>query len=126
MTGLQPRKSAARLHFDEDADLRLARALRRRGYDVSTTPEAGLRSHSDEEQLAYAASQGRVLVTHNIAHFPGIYDEWWTRGEEHAGIIIIAGRLSVGEMLRGVEALLDRYDARELCNRLFIVGRSGF
>jgi hypothetical protein len=30
----------ARLYFDEDADVRLAEALRRRDYDVETTVEA--------------------------------------------------------------------------------------
>jgi len=114
----------ARLHFDEDADLRLARALRRRGYDVSTTPETGLMSCSDEEQLAYAASQSRVLVTHNITHSPGVYDDWWERGREHAGIIVIAGQPSVGEMLRQMEALLNRYDAEELHNMLFFLSQS--
>lgn len=55
----------ARLYFDEDADVRLAEALRQRGYDVETTVEAGLLEASDEEQLAYAVSQQRALVTHN-------------------------------------------------------------
>ncbi len=47
----------ARLYFDEDADARLAEALRRRGYDVETTVEAGLLEASDEEQLSRAASR---------------------------------------------------------------------
>ena len=55
----------ARLYFDEDADVRLAEALRQRGYDVETTVEAGLLEASDEEQLAYAVSRQRALVTHN-------------------------------------------------------------
>ena len=45
---------------------RLAEALRRRDYDVETTVEAGTMEASDEEQLAYAVSQQRALVTHNI------------------------------------------------------------
>jgi hypothetical protein len=122
----EPQNSAvvARLHFDEDADLRLARELRRRGYDVSTTPDAGLRGCSDVEQLAYAATQGRVLVTHNITHFPDIYNEWWEQGREHAGIIVIARRPSVGEMLGKIETLLNRYTAQDLRNLLFFLGRS--
>lgn len=125
MVEAQSRELVGRLHFDEDADLRLARALRQRGYDVSTTPEAGLRGRSDEEQLAYAASQGRVLITHNITHFPGIYDEWWEQGREHAGIVVIIRGLSVGEMLRKMEALLNHYDAEKLRNMLLVPGRSG-
>ena len=55
----------ARLYFDEDADARLARALRRRDYDVETTVEAGLLEASDEEQLTLCcqpAAQGVAYV----------------------------------------------------------------
>ncbi|MEE8389491.1 MAG: DUF5615 family PIN-like protein [Anaerolineae bacterium] len=115
----QTSEMVARLHFDENVDIRLARELRQRGYDVSTTPEAGLRSCSDEEQLAYATSQCRILATRNITHFPGIYDEWWEQGREHAGIIVIVSHPSVGEMLRKMETLLNRYTAQELHNIFF-------
>jgi len=75
----------ARLYFDEDADARLATALRQRGYDVVTTAEVGLLEASDEEQLVYAVSQQRALVTHNIRHFPGEHAAWVAvgRGTEY-------------------------------------------
>jgi hypothetical protein len=41
-----------RFHLDERVDVAIARALRRHGVDVTTTVEAGLRTASDEEQLA--------------------------------------------------------------------------
>jgi len=53
----EPNSHVARLYFDEDVDARLAEALRRRGYDVETTVEAGLLEASDEEQLLFAARQ---------------------------------------------------------------------
>jgi predicted nuclease of predicted toxin-antitoxin system len=37
--------------------------LKRRGIDVTTTPEARLLGAIDEEQLAFAISQGRVIFT---------------------------------------------------------------
>ncbi len=58
----------ARLYLDEDVDARLAEALQQRGYDIETTVIAGLLEVSDEQQLAYAVSQRRALVTHNIKH----------------------------------------------------------
>jgi predicted nuclease of predicted toxin-antitoxin system len=115
----------ARLHFDEDADMRLAKVLRRCGYDVTTTPEVSLLSASDEDQLAYAASQGRALVTRNIEHFPDLCKEWFEQGREHWGIIVTIRPRPVGEMLVRMERLLNRYEAKELCNRIFFLGRSG-
>jgi len=54
-----------RFHLDEHVSHAIAHALRRRGVDVSTTTDAGLLGASDRDQLAYAQSEGRVLVTHD-------------------------------------------------------------
>jgi len=86
---MEPKLCIARLYFDEDADARLAEALRRRGYDVETTVEAGLLEASDEQQLAYAVSQQRALVTHNIKDFPGKHARWVEAGGTPWGIIIL-------------------------------------
>jgi hypothetical protein len=112
----------ARLYFDEDVDARLAEALRRRDYDVKTTVEAGLLEASDEEQLLYAASQQRALVTHNIKHFPKVHATWVKAGWEHWGIIILVGHSAVSAWLRRMENLLNRFSAEELQNRLLFLG----
>lgn len=112
----------ARLYFDEDADARLAEALRRRGYEVETTSAAGLLEASDEEQLVYAVSQQRALVTYNIKHFPGVHGTWVEAGREHWGIIVLVGHSPVGLWLRRMENLLNRFSAEELRNRLLFLG----
>jgi len=84
----EPNPLVARLYFDEDADARLAEALRRRGYDVQTVVAAGLLGASDDAQLAYAAGQQRALVTHNVAHFPGIHTAWVESGQQHGGLTV--------------------------------------
>ncbi len=60
-----------RYHTDEDVNHNptIAFALRQRGVDVTTTSEAGLRGASDEAQLAYAKTEGRVLITHDFRGF---------------------------------------------------------
>jgi len=52
-----------RFHLDENVSNSIADSLRRRGIDVTTTPEEGLISALDEEQLAFAISQKRVIFT---------------------------------------------------------------
>jgi predicted nuclease of predicted toxin-antitoxin system len=47
-----------RFHLDEHCPTALAEGLRRRGIDVTTTPEAGLMQATDEEQLAFARREG--------------------------------------------------------------------
>ncbi|MGE0132105.1 MAG: DUF5615 family PIN-like protein [Blastocatellales bacterium] len=51
--------------MDENVNPVVAAALRRRGIDVTTTIEMGLRTASDDEQLEFIRSEGRVLVTHD-------------------------------------------------------------
>ena len=42
-----------RFHLDENVKSAVARELRRRGIDVTTTIEAGLLAQSDESQLIF-------------------------------------------------------------------------
>ena len=52
-----------RFHLDENCPAAIAEGLRRRGIDITTTPDAGLLTASDEEQTAYALAEGRVIFT---------------------------------------------------------------
>jgi hypothetical protein len=54
---------ALRFHLDEHVDPAIADALRRRGIDVTTTMDAGLRTASDISHLEFARSEGRVIYT---------------------------------------------------------------
>lgn len=56
---------AIQLHLDEHVAAAVALGLRLRGIAVTTTAEEGLAAATDEQQLAFAAGQGRVLVTHD-------------------------------------------------------------
>lgn len=52
-----------KFHLDENVSNAVAEGLRRRGVDVTTTPEENLIGASDTEQLAFAISRNRVLFT---------------------------------------------------------------
>ncbi len=118
----RPTRVAARFYFDEDADARLAEALRSHGHDVETTAAAGRLRTPDEDQLAYAVDQGRVFVTHNIRHFPGIHAEWIVAERAHRGIVILIGQARIGAWLRRMEHLLKQLSAEQLENRLVFLG----
>ena len=60
--------TAPRLYLDEDVDPLLARILADRGFDVLTTRDARRIAARDEDQLAFAAREGRAILTHNVAH----------------------------------------------------------
>ena len=118
----QPRPRVVQFYFDEDADARLAEALRRRGYDVETTAEADRLAASDEEQLVHAAGRQRVFISHNIKHFPGLHAAWVEAGRSHGGIIILVGHSAMSVWLRRMDTLLHRFLVEELENSLFFLG----
>ncbi len=54
-----------RFHLDESVARATANGLRHRGLDVTTPQDTNLIGASDEEQLAFAIAEGRVIVTHD-------------------------------------------------------------
>jgi hypothetical protein len=59
-----------RLYFDEDSMWHaLITALRARSIDVQTALEAAMIERADEDHLACATVQGRVLCSFNVGDF---------------------------------------------------------
>ncbi|MBI2947768.1 MAG: DUF5615 family PIN-like protein [Verrucomicrobia bacterium] len=94
--------SVLKLHLDEDADAHaLLNGLRHRGWDVTSSRERGLLQYSDEEQLAWACEEERVIYTYNASDFCRLHSEFLRTGRHHAGIIIGDQQTaSIGEELR--------------------------
>ncbi|MPY91837.1 MAG: hypothetical protein GEV08_01890 [Acidimicrobiia bacterium] len=89
---------------------RVARALREAGHDVrAADEERALDGMSDENLLALAAAEGRVLVTFNVADFPVIVRRWAEAGQPHAGCAIVVGidHSEFGTIIRVVERALE-------------------
>lgn len=75
-----------RLYSNENFPQPAVDALRAFGHDVLTTSDsgkAGLRI-SDEEVLAFATAEARILVTYNRKHFIRLHND----NSNHAGIIV--------------------------------------
>lgn len=71
---------------------RIAEALRERGHDVrSADEERALDGSPDEELLALAAQESRILVTFDVKDFPGIVQRWSEAQRAHAGCMILVG-----------------------------------
>ena len=78
----------ARLYLDHHVHARLAIELRQRGFDAVTAYEAGLAEALDDDQLAFAAAQGRVVLTFDIADYVILARRWHAEGRTHAGIVV--------------------------------------
>ncbi|MCI0627119.1 MAG: DUF5615 family PIN-like protein [Acidobacteria bacterium] len=92
-------------------DKALVSALRARGLDVLTAHEAGMIERSDEEHLAFAAREGRVLYSFNV----GDYCRLQAQGRSHAGLVLAQQqRYAVGEQMRRLLRLAAARSAEEM------------
>lgn len=74
-----------RLYADENVPWPVKVELRRYGHDVITAQEAGQSGYADPDILAFATSEGRVLITLNRRHFARLHQEQQGR---HSGIVL--------------------------------------
>ena len=104
-----------KLYLDENLPPTLAVVLRSRGYDVVSAHEVGMRGKTDEEQLEYAAAQGRVLLTFNARHFAPLAKRYFEQGREHPGIVASTS-VELRELVRLTTNLLERAKPEDLKN----------
>jgi predicted nuclease of predicted toxin-antitoxin system len=90
---------------------KVGRRLQAAGHDVrALDQEPELEALADEQVLALATAESRILVTHNVHDFPAILRQWGQAGQSHAGVILVYG-ISPNEfdlLRRGIEAWLQR------------------
>ncbi|RJP37077.1 MAG: hypothetical protein C4547_06300 [Phycisphaerales bacterium] len=103
-----------RFPLDENVDPDVAHGLRRYGIDVSTTVASGLRTASDEVQLAFARNEQRVLVTHDVDFLdPHI------SGTDHPGIAFCKKTdRTVGQIIRQLILVYEVLTPGELAGQV--------
>jgi predicted nuclease of predicted toxin-antitoxin system len=108
---------------------RIGAALREHGHDVvAVDEERALDGCPDEELLALAAAQQRILVTFDAADFPRICRAWLEAGRPHRGCAVVVGirQHEFGAALRALHAALTaRPDPEQWRDLLAFVSRSG-
>jgi hypothetical protein len=103
------------LYTDADVHGGLAAQVRHKGFDAISAYEAGNATLDDEDQLKYATSQRRAILTCNAKHFEPLFEGWWQAGHKHYGVIV-SEQMPIGEMLRRVLRLLNTVSADEMEN----------
>lgn len=89
--------------LDQHVPKAVAEGLRRRQIDVLTAQEVDRCGHSDQEQLAFAMAEGRVLVT-----FDDDFLALDAQGAQHAGIAYAKqGTRNIGELIRMLSLIHD-------------------
>ena len=116
--------SGPKLLLDEMLSREITVQLRSLGHDVTAVVEdATLVGTPDEELLAYAATEGRPLVTANVRDFAAIHASWSSRGRSHAGLIYLVNqafpgdRSFIGAVVTALDDMISAGNSRRTARR---------
>ena len=78
-----------KLCLDEDISPRVSEILKKMGMDAVSAHETSMLEASDEQQLSYAAAEGRAMVTRNRDDFITLTVQFFEALKPHKGLIIL-------------------------------------
>ncbi|MBE0425167.1 MAG: DUF5615 family PIN-like protein [Nitrospirae bacterium] len=95
-----------KLLLDEDLSPKIAIILRERGIDVLSVYEIGCAGLTDQEQLEYAASEGRCFVTRNRNDYIILTRQFFSSNISHKGVLIISSSYKPNDFKEIADAIL--------------------
>lgn len=107
----------AALYTDEDMSALVATLLRSRGLNVTTVPEQAAIGKTDREQLEFATSLSRCILTHNRVDFERLHLQYLEEGRQHSGIIIVPQK-NAYEVAQRIGILVSALTIDEITNQL--------
>jgi predicted nuclease of predicted toxin-antitoxin system len=110
-----------KIQFQADADLNqlilLATVRREPSIDFQTAGAAGLANRRDQEVLAIAAQEGRVLVTHDQKTMPRHFAEFIAT-ETSPGLLVVPQHLAIASAVEDLLLIWFTTEAEEWINRI--------
>lgn len=98
-------------YLDEDISLKIAKILRKYQIDAVSTHEVGMTQALDREQLEYAATEGRSIVTRNRNDFIHLTIQFFNELRPHHGVLIIPYTIP-GDKFSVIAGALKKYATR--------------
>lgn len=106
------------LILDEDVRPLLAEVLRERGYDAIHVFDVDRGGMTDAQQLTFAISRQRAILTHNVKDFVLLDQAYRKMSKEHFGIIL-SKQIPFGELLRRTLKFLSQHHSESAKNNVF-------
>jgi predicted nuclease of predicted toxin-antitoxin system len=110
--------SRPRFLADHDFDERIARGLvsKEPAIDLVRARDLGLQRAADDAVLAFAASDNRVVVSHDIHTMTAAAIARIVAGSPMAGLIIVPQRAKIGPFIDELRLIWFVLEAEELVN----------
>lgn len=113
-----------KIRFQADSDLNqvIVKALLRLepAIDFQTAHDANLRGALDPEVLAYAAKEGRVLVSHDITTMPRHFGEF-IQSADSAGVLVAVQEAQIQKIVEDLLLIWMVDEAEDWVNRIRIL-----
>lgn len=113
-----------RVRFQADNDLKLSivRGVTRRepSIDFRTAQSAGLDGVPDIEVLGIAASERRILVSHDLDTMPSAFERF-AAGRECPGVLLVPQSIPIARAIELLILLWEASEAEEWAGRLALV-----
>lgn len=110
-----------KIKFQADADLNedIVTGVIRRvpEIDFQTATEAGLEGVKDEDVLAIASAEDRILVTHDRKTMPGHFAEF-VQSRKCPGVFVVSKRLEISKVIDEIILIWEASDAKEYINSI--------
>ena len=113
-----------KVKFQADADFneRIGRAVRfhEPAVDFQSADDAGLRGWDDPDVLAYAAAEGRILVSHDLTTMPGHFANFIANNTS-AGLLIIRQKVPIHLALDEILHVWRTSEAKDWINQMRVI-----
>ena len=109
-----------RLAADENFKQQIVNGLRRRlpRIDILTIREAGLAGTLDPAVLAWAAAEGRIVLTHDTRTIAGHAYERLEGGQAMPGVIEVPDLMSIGQAIEEIILIAQLAEPEEIRDRV--------
>jgi hypothetical protein len=107
-----------KLASDENFDGDILRGLYRRcpGLDVVRVQDVGLSGTPDPDILAWAAVEGRILLTHDRDTMPYFVAERVDASQVTPGVFLVSDRMPIGEAIDEILLAVECLEPEECMN----------
>lgn len=109
-----------KLLFDENLNQRILRGLKLSlpSLDYVVAQDVGLKGVEDAEVLAWAATENRTLVTHDLKTIPRYAYARVDDGQAMAGVIAFAETLPIGQAIEELATVIECSEQDEWVNQV--------
>ena len=106
---------------DEDFNHDILRGVQRRvaRLDVVRVQEAGLRGSSDADVLAHAATEGRIILSHDVSTLIGSAFQRIRAGVAMPGVIAVAQSMPIGAAIDDLVLIVECGTPEECRNQVW-------